>query len=110
MAVPTPSPAVDQAQIAIQKLLDGPARPPPAGVIPNFDNPKEILKTVFHAVLGVELFLTTCAVIMRIYTKRILLRSMGYEDCKHWSSAHCDSITLTPFRCLNSSMGELCIY
>ena len=82
MAPPTPSPAANQSQIALQKLLDGPASLPPAGVIPNLSDPQNSLQNVFYATMGLEIGLTTCAVIIRIYTKHILLRSMGYEDCK----------------------------
>ena len=78
MAAPTPSPAIDQSQ---QKLFDGPARPPPAGVVSNFDNPQN-LETSFRVTIGLALGFATVAVIIRIYTKHILLRTMGFEDCK----------------------------
>ena len=82
MAAPTQSPAVDQSLIALQRLLNGPARLPPAGVIPNLDHPRKSIEKFFFVAMGLEIGFTTCAVIIRIYTKRILLGSLGYEDCK----------------------------
>ena len=109
MAAPTPSLVVDQGQTALQKHLDGPARPPPAGVIPNFDNPQNSLGTAIHVIMGLAIGFATCAVFLRVFTKRIILRSMEYEDCKRVGSTHCSLTMLTPFRYLSDSMGELCI-
>lgn len=81
MAILAPSPTPDQLQAALQSLLDGPAGIPPTGVIPNFDNPPN--KDIYlYVTVTLTIWSATCAVIIRIYTKHFLLRSMGYEDCK----------------------------
>ena len=82
MAASMTSPTADQAQAALQSLLNGPAGMPPPGVIPNFDNPPN-LHVPFYIIASLTLSFATFAVIIRIYTKYFLLRSMGYEDCKY---------------------------
>ena len=81
MATPTHSLTPEQSQAALQTLLNGPAGLPPAGVIPNFNNPPN-QDTIQYVTTALTLSFATCAVIIRIYTKRFLLRSMGYEDCR----------------------------
>ena len=81
MAAPTPSLTPDQLEVALQKILNGPAGIPPAGIISNFDNPAS-LATDLYVTASLTVGFATCAVIIRIYTKHFLLRSMGYEDCK----------------------------
>ena len=81
MASPAPSPNSDQAHAALQKLLQGPAGPPPAGVVSNFDNPQNH-HNILYVTAALTLSFATCAVSIRIFTKLFLLRSMGYEDCK----------------------------
>ena len=82
MAAPMTSPTADQVQAALQSLLNGPAGMPPPGVVPNFDNPPN-LAVYLYVTVGLTLGFATFAVIIRIYTKCFLLRSMGYEDCKY---------------------------
>lgn len=81
MAAPTLSSTPDQLQAELQRLLNGPASIPPAGVIPNFDDPPN-LDIFLYITAALAISFATCAVIIRIYTKHFLLRSMGYEDCK----------------------------
>ena len=82
MAAPTRSLTPEQYHAALQTLLNGPAGLPPAGVIPNLENPLQNLASIFHVTAALTLSFTTFAVAIRIYTKRCLLRSMGYEDCR----------------------------
>ena len=82
MAAPTQSLTPEQSHAAFQALLNGPAGLPPAGVLPNFENPPRNLASIFHVTAALTLSFTTVAVVVRIYTKRCLLRSMGYEDCR----------------------------
>ena len=81
MAAPTQSLTPAQSHTAYQALLNGPAASPPAGVLPNFKNPPQNLPSIFRATAALTLSFATVAVVIRIYTKRCLIRSMGYEDC-----------------------------
>ena len=82
MAAPAASSTPDQRAAALQSLLNGPAGVPPAGVTPNFNSPHNQAKPLY-VVASLTLCFATLAVVIRIYTKHFLLRSTGYEDCKH---------------------------
>ena len=82
MAAPTQSLTPEQSQAALQTLLNGPAGLPPAGVTPNLENPPRNLTSIFHVTATLTLSFTAVTVMIRIYTKRCVLRSMGYEDCR----------------------------
>ena len=82
MATPTTMPTPEQ----LQAILDGPAGTPPAGVMPNFDDPPN-LDTVVAVALTLCVTFATSAVFTRMYTKRFLIRAWAYEDCE----------TLAPF-------------
>ena len=92
MAAPTQSLTPEQSQAAFQTLLNGPAGLPPAGVLPNFENPPQNLASVFRVTAALALSFATVAVVIRVYTKRCLIRSMGYEDCRSSRSTHCELI------------------
>ena len=77
----TPSSTSDDPQAALENLLNGPAAPPPAGITPNLENPPD-QRVALHIVAILTISFSTCAVIIRIYTKRFVLRTMGYEDCR----------------------------
>ena len=82
MASPTQSLTPEQSYAALQTLLNGPAGVPPAGVLPNFENPQQNLALIFRFTTALTLGFATVAVVIRVYTKRCLIRSMGYEDCR----------------------------
>lgn len=65
----------------LQMVLDGPAESPPAGIVPNFKNPANLNALI---ALTTTLCMTfgTLAVLIRMYTKVFLIRSLAYEDCK----------------------------
>ena len=77
----TPSFTSGDAQAALESLLNGPAGPPPPGVTPNLDNPPN-QQVPLNIVAILTIGFSTCAVIIRIHTKRFVLRTMGYEDCR----------------------------
>ncbi|KAH9863557.1 hypothetical protein J1614_009489 [Plenodomus biglobosus] len=54
--------------------------PPPPGVVPNFDNPTESIadRVIIVAVVGAVLTIPICLV--RLYTKRFILRNVGWDD------------------------------
>ena len=82
MAASTRPLTPEQSHAALQTLLNGPAGLPPAGILPNFQNPPQNLASVFRVIAALALGFATVAVVIRIYTKRCLIRSMGYEDCR----------------------------
>lgn len=67
--------------VVIPLLSNIPALAPPAGVVPNLANPENQNVTIY-AVLTISLFVTTLAVMTRIYTKAYVIRKIGWEDCK----------------------------
>jgi hypothetical protein len=71
----------------LAKLMEGPAAKPPPGVVPNFDNPpnsnqKIRILCILASVIG------TLFVIMRLYTRLVLLRKIMFEDCTFTSLSH----------------------
>ena len=57
------------------------AMPPPPGVIANFDSPESIAhRVIIIAVLGAVIAIPVCLV--RLYTKRAILRTFGWDDCE----------------------------
>ena len=76
----TPSSTSGGPQAALESLLNGPASPPPAGITPNLENPPN-QQVRLHIVAILTISFSTCAVLIRIYTKRFVLRTVGYEDC-----------------------------
>ncbi|KAF2113820.1 hypothetical protein BDV96DRAFT_578384 [Lophiotrema nucula] len=62
------------------------AMPPPPGVEPNFEDPDNRMREniTLHAIF---LTLTTCCVLMRIYTRHFVIRKLGWDDflvCISW--------------------------
>ena len=81
MAVQIAPSSSQQVQTENQMLLNGPALTPPPGVISNFHNPPN-LDVYIHLTLTLCLVLASLAFFTRMYTKMVLLRFVGYEDCK----------------------------
>ncbi|KAF2131230.1 hypothetical protein P153DRAFT_287580 [Dothidotthia symphoricarpi CBS 119687] len=53
--------------------------PPPPGVTPNFDNPESIAhRVIIVSVLGAAITIPIC--LIRLYTKRYILRNVGWDD------------------------------
>lgn len=77
----TPSSTPEQIQAKLEALLNGPASPPPAGTLPEFHKPAS-LNTVFYVNTTLCIAFSSLAVLIRIYTRGFLLRSMGYDDCE----------------------------
>jgi hypothetical protein len=58
------------------------AFPPPPGVTPNFHNPESIAyRVIVASVLGPVVAIPLC--ILRLYSKRYVLRNTGYDDCEY---------------------------
>ena len=100
MATPLPTLAPE----VLQSLLDGPAGQPPSGVIPNFQDPPN-LNVLVIITIALCVSSATIAVLIRIYTKRFLLGSLAYEDCKSFQSI-LSRRSLSPFRYYSTSMGK----
>lgn len=77
MTTPTTSLSPEQ----LQKLLNGPAGTPPVGMIPNFDDPPNLDTYVILTISACMTF-ATVAVLLRMYTKVFITRSLENEDCK----------------------------
>ena len=80
------SSAANLTAAQLQALLNGPAGPPPPGVTPNFVNPPNHT-TLAIAVMTVGLTASTLVLLMRIYTKVYLIRSLALEDCEYTTVA-----------------------
>lgn len=86
MATPSPNQSPEQLNA---ELLNGPAAKPPLGVVPNFVDPTTLNAAVI-TVVSICLVIGTLAVLIRSYTKLVLIKSIAYEDCK------CESSCLLP--------------
>lgn len=75
MTTPTTSLSPEQ----LQKLLNGPAGTPPVGMIPNFDDPPNLDTYVILTISACMTF-ATVAVLLRMYTKVFITRSLENED------------------------------
>lgn len=78
MAIVIASPS-EQGQAQLDALLNGPAGTPPPGILPNFDKPPN-LDIASHLSVAVQIVLASLAVLIRLYTRYFLLRSVGYDD------------------------------
>ena len=96
MAFHTSSSTSQQGQMEYEMLLNGPAGTPPAGVVPNFASPPN-LHVYINLTLILCFILATLACFTRMYTRMVLLRSVGYDDCKYSSCILCDSDNLKLF-------------
>jgi hypothetical protein len=57
------------------------ALPPPPGVIPNFEHP-ESRRNRNVVAMAILLPLATLVLALRLYIRRVIVRSMGSDDCK----------------------------
>ena len=81
MAFQTATSTAQQSQMEYQMLLNGPAGTPPAGVVPNFASPPN-LHVYINLTLSLCFGFATLACFTRMYTRAVLVRSVGYDDCK----------------------------
>jgi hypothetical protein len=61
----------------------------PAGTVPNFINPPDQMKGVI-ALHTTCLVIVTLAVALRIYTRKVIVRRLGVDDCMY-----CDTTLVT---------------
>lgn len=64
-----------------QDILNGPALPPPPGVVPNFESPHNS-DHIAIAVNVVSLMITILVVYLRAYAKIFCVKKLRLEDCK----------------------------
>lgn len=62
--------------------IEGSIAPPP-GVVPNFDSPKDELKTVFIVTQVLCIVFVTIFMATRVYVRLSILRAFGREDCEY---------------------------
>lgn len=65
---------------SLQYLSHIPAAPPPDGVVSNFSDPPSQKKPIF-IVNGVFIPLMVISVAIRIYTRKYISGSLGWDDC-----------------------------
>ena len=65
----------------LQGLLNGPAEKPPAGTLPDFDDPSN-MNHVQTVTLTLCISIATIALFLRMYTKVFLICKIAYEDCE----------------------------
>lgn len=58
-----------------------PAMAPPPGVVPNFENP-ESLRKWWILMMCMCMSFSTIFILLRLYTKLILIKSHAWEDCE----------------------------
>jgi hypothetical protein len=58
-----------------------PAMAPPPGVTPNFVNGESLL-TIAVVTVGLCMFSITLALVLRLFTKIFIAKSMGWDDCE----------------------------
>ncbi len=79
MAVPAYS------QVDVQVRLNGPSGKPPLGVTSKFIDAPNI-KAINIVIIALFLSSASLAVLIRTYTKILIIRSTAHEDCKSWFS------------------------
>lgn len=65
----------------LDEILQGPALGPPPGVVPNLIDPPNS-NDWYVAVLVTCVTISTIALCARMYTKHVILKSRGWEDCE----------------------------
>ncbi|KAH6712105.1 hypothetical protein BKA61DRAFT_486494 [Leptodontidium sp. MPI-SDFR-AT-0119] len=86
------------------------AFPPPFGVVPNFNHPKSQGNRIVIAI-AILLPLATFVFSLRIYTKRMIIRTLGSDDCKFVYSKDAEGFGLVfswltiYFKVLNLGLG-----
>ncbi|KAH9204971.1 hypothetical protein DL95DRAFT_493910 [Leptodontidium sp. 2 PMI_412] len=71
--------------------------PPPAGVRPNFEHPESI---GHHLVIVIAIFLPLASLVvaLRIYTRRVIVNAIGYDDYLHYGlGVHMWDVPITTF-------------
>lgn len=56
--------------------------PPPPGKTPNFEHPKDVLRTVNFVTQSLCISLVTILVLIRVYTRAVIQKIVYKEDCK----------------------------
>ena len=108
MATATIGMSPEQTLAALRTLLEGPAMSPPAGVVPDFDNPANFddYATVCNSLC---IAFATLAVVLRMYTKVFILRVLAWEDCGFYFLSYDVAVVhlLSPLRCHSHCMGKV---
>ena len=69
------------------------AAPPPEGVVPDLENPQDVLQTVMYATQGLTIVFVTVFIAMRIWSKsRLLGNTLSWDDCECCRCCGCGPI------------------
>jgi hypothetical protein len=58
------------------------AMPPPPGITPDFDNPKDELRTLMITTQVLCISIVSIFVFLRVYVRIRIMHDFGREDCK----------------------------
>ncbi|GJC94480.1 integral membrane protein [Colletotrichum higginsianum] len=63
--------------------VEGPAAPPPEGVVPDFQNPKDVLHTINLVSQILSIVMVSLFMMLRLYAKMFIAPPFHTEDCTH---------------------------
>ena len=63
------------------------AKPPP-GVVPDYDNPARNGVSKLFIIIPLLMAIATIMVLLRLYTRRFIVKKLGADDCKLTSSTN----------------------
>jgi len=72
---------MDPIDITREELLELPALLPPKGVEPNFIDPSS-MQDEFNYVITLSLAIAALSVMIRLYTRKFIVRNLALDDCK----------------------------
>lgn len=58
------------------------AIPPPEGYVVDFDHPKRQSVLASYLISGIGLTISTAFMLQRLYVKRFLRNTLGFDDCE----------------------------
>ena len=105
VALPATDSSANLPPAVVQALLNGPAAPPPNGAAALEKDPPNF-HPVIVAVLTICHFFAALAILLRMYTKVLLIRSTGLEDCGCHSVKYSKQLLIL-LRLHIGSMGEI---
>ena len=82
-----------------EQLAQMPVAPPPPGVASNFVDPPTTAPMAY-GVMSLALVIMVSAVTMRFYTRAVVVKSFGADDCMYSMLAVCCNINILAGSCV----------